>query len=266
VTRGWRVAADLGNSALKLFAVDATPSTERNLQRVSLAEIDWPDAIADALRAFGVPKNAPALWSIASVNRPASDRMKAWLHRHRRHDQIRMVTWEDIDLEIDVQYPERVGIDRLVASWAGFLYAKRAPVIVVDAGSAMTVDLVDQRGVFRGGAILPGLRLQIRSLAAGTDALTEIELGPPLPAPITAGKNTEQAIRFGVHAAAAGGIEFLQSQYRKMVTSVPRLIVTGGDAGHLAAILPNAEIVPNLILQGLLQLASQEPVRPEGLQ
>lgn len=275
----WRVVADLGNSALKIFATPESAAAEwiakdwdtANKQAfifsqpISLRESDWPENIPNALRVFDDLAETPAQWTVASVNRPAFDQLKSWLHRHRAKDRLNLVTWRDIPLKLDVEHPQCVGIDRLVAGWAARSFAISSarinaqvpPVVVVDAGSAMTVDLVDSSGVFRGGAIYPGLRLQILSLSHGTDALTEIELGPPLNERLVAGRNTEQAIRLGVSAAAAGGIRLLFGAYQIQLSRTPRLILTGGDATYLSPHLPNAEVVPNLILGGLLRLSPQ---------
>lgn len=81
---------------------------------------------------------------------------------------------------------ETLGADRLcnaAAAWAASL----APALVIDAGTAVTVDLVDAGGVYRGGAILPGQSLTLRALGAGAEQLFEARPDwPPSPGDATA--------------------------------------------------------------------------------
>ncbi len=77
-----------------------------------------------------------------------------------------------IPMPLRVLHPERVGSDRLLAAWtARELFG--APVIVVDIGTATTIDVVDDEGAFVGGAIMPGPELAMRSLARGHGTAAE---------------------------------------------------------------------------------------------
>ncbi len=253
----WRVLADLGNSTLKLSAIDAaSQAQEFSLHRINLLDHDWPEQIMPSFERFGLLASSPAIWSIASVNRPAYDRLHAWVNRHRRSDRLFVMTHRDLPLQCDVVEVQRVGIDRLIAAWAARELVHQDGVVVVDAGSAMTVDLIDDQGVFRGGAIMAGLRLQIRALATGTDALTEVDLQGPLPSPLAPGRKTHDAIRVGISAAAAGGVRFLVEQYHALVGTPLRLVITGGDAPYLMPHLGSTAVhVPDLILRGLWHLS-----------
>ena len=83
----------------------------------------------------------------------------------------------ELPLRVELEKPDHVGIDRLLDAVA--VNSRRAPgvpAVIIDAGSAVTVDLVDGAGAFRGGAILPGLRLMAKSLHDYTALLPLIEL------------------------------------------------------------------------------------------
>ena len=120
-------------------------------------------------------------------------------------------------------------------------------MIVVQAGTALTVDWVDAHGRFQGGSILPGAGLALQYLAAGTDQLPwlptdSIDRLPRLP-----GKNTEEAIAAGVHASLVGGVRYLVERYRREFggsSQIP-VVISGGDGGlvpeHIATPATYAE-------------------------
>ena len=86
------------------------------------------------------------------------------------------LTYRDVPLTIRVEEPARVGIDRLLAALAADRLRQRdRAAIVVDLGTAITVDLVEADGAFAGGAILPGIATSARALAEQTDALPQVD-------------------------------------------------------------------------------------------
>jgi type III pantothenate kinase len=144
--------------------------------------------------------------------------------------QVKLITLSDIPL-LDL-YPT-LGIDRALATFgAGNIYGY--PILVIDGGTALTITGVDDRHRLFGGAILPGLRLQIRSLSIGTAALPEIEL--PRHLPPRWHHHTPGAIASGIlHTVSAGLHEFIQDWQQLFPTS--QIILTGGDGELLAGYL-----------------------------
>ena len=122
-----------------------------------------------------------------------------------------------------VARPERAGVDRRVQILGAAALA-RGPVVVVSCGTALTVDLGDAEGALLGGAILPGLTLGMRALAAGTARLPVIDLAGAvaMPAP-----DTETAIRTGILLGAAGAVSRL---LEAAGTPDAALFLTGQDA------------------------------------
>lgn len=145
-----------------------------------------------------------------------------------------------------VTHPERAGMDRRVQALAARHLAEGAAAIV-SCGTAVTVDLVDAQGALVGGAILPGLTLGMKALAAGTARLPEVDLRGPVPMPAL---DTESAIRTGVVLGAAGAVGRLLD-----AAAAPRslpLFVTGADAALLAPHLDRAHrLHPGLGLLGV---------------
>ena len=124
-----------------------------------------------------------------------------------------------------------------------------APAIVMDLGTATTITVVDKDGVFRGGAILPGVKLGVRALAAGTSLLPEISITPPQKAIST---NTVDCMRsgavFGTAAILDGMIERMEAELGYPCN----LVATGGLASSITPYC-RREIVcdDDLLLKGL---------------
>lgn len=149
---------------------------------------------------------------------------------------------------IQLAYPDpaRYGVDR----WLTLIAVRhwRQSVVVVDAGTALTIDALDASGQHRGGYIVPGLALMRRALVSDTFALPAVAASQSK-AP---GHNTVDAIANGAvltlsAAVSAACIEFALSPYR--------LVWTGGDAPLLAGqVEPAGELMPDLVIDGMKQL------------
>jgi type III pantothenate kinase len=158
--------------------------------------------------------------------------------------------------------PETItGVDRLLNAAAAFDVLKQA-CIVVDAGTAVTVDFVDGEGTFHGGAIAPGGRMQLRSLHDCTSALPEIEFHAPEDEPF--GRSTGQAMLQGVYHGIRGLVWRLVEQYASAYGAFPPVVATGGDAEML---FKDDEIVdriiPDLTLMGIAAAARHALARED---
>jgi type III pantothenate kinase len=134
-----------------------------------------------------------------------------------------------------------------------------SPVIVVDCGTAVTIDLVNERGVFVGGVIMPGLNTAYQSLKADTDAVEEISDAGTITSVSTL--STEEAVQAGVLFGLAGGIERVIREHGlsdEMDDMAASVFITGGDAGKLAPYLTiPVSLQADLVLQGLCVFADK---------
>ena len=158
-------------------------------------------------------------------------------------------TW-DWGLQIDYDDPARIGVDRLAAASAAHRATPAGQaVVVVDAGTALTVDAIDAQGTFRGGVIAPGLRLGLNALSAGTSFLPQVELAATTP---LLGKNTADGLRSGALHGSAALIEGLCTRMAATLDTPVAIFLTGGDGPllypHITAIHTRD---PNLVLRGL---------------
>ncbi len=150
--------------------------------------------------------------------------------------------------------PRRLGADR----WAALVGARArtdSACLVVDAGSAITVDAMAGGGRHLGGYILPGIELMVGSLWAGTGDLARFSAASAAAAAGTAFPvDTRPAIEEAALLAAAG---LVAEAARRMPGGAPsKRFLTGGAAEALAPLLEPVERVPDLVLEGLAQLAA----------
>jgi type III pantothenate kinase len=221
---------------------------------VGNSRIKWGLCTADELVGIAsLPLDSPAAWDeqfarwecsriaacvVAGVNPDATRRLLEWLTA-RGEQAVHIVTNKLLPLRVQVDFPEQVGVDRLLNAVA-FNHAREENEagIIVDAGSAVTVDLVDEVGIFRGGAIFPGLRLMAQALRTYTAKLPMVHWDePPGSMP---GPNTSAAIACGIHAAVVGGILRLVDQLTAATSKPPSCWLTGGDGSLLRDFLPDS--------------------------
>lgn len=158
-------------------------------------------------------------------------------------------------LPLDYETPHTLGADR----WVGALAAHRqfGRSIVVDCGSATTVNLVDSDGTFRGGAIAPGLGALLAGLAATTPALPvpDLEAEPVVPP-----RATQAAVDAGVLLGYRGLVERLVADTIRAGRGPATVVVTGGNAVRLLrGSRLRAQHVPDLVHRGLQLLAERGP-------
>jgi type III pantothenate kinase len=152
-------------------------------------------------------------------------------------------------------YTSILGIDRWAALVAAWKHSKHA-VVVVNAGTAITIDCLGKDGAFIGGTIMPGLYLMRETLRRNA-AQIKVDEGEMKDFPT----NTQDAVAAGSLNAAAGAIHLMLKRLEKHSGWLPKLIISGGDAHKVAQALNlNAKqviIIENLVLQGLVLLENE---------
>ncbi len=224
---------------------------DQSLQTSDHLENTTVDALANAIdRHWQAMEDSDAMVVMASVNEkiggPLELRLAELLgtdiHRMRRDLAIPIGTCVDDDA--------KVGEDRLLAAAAAFDGLKQA-VVVIDAGTAITVDFVDGEGTFHGGAIAPGGALQLKSLHEHTSLLPRVAFAQP-EASETFGRNTASAMLLGVYEGIRGMAQRLVERYAENYGAFPMVVATGGDADTLFKGNDLVDrVVPDLVLLGI---------------
>lgn len=193
---------------------------------------------------------------VASVNHPVADALQGEI-RAMGLEVYRLQRDIPIQLMHSLDDDSTVGQDRLLNAIGAFARARQA-CVVIDAGTAITVDFVDGEGTFHGGAIAPGVEMMLRAMHEQTAALPSIRFSPPDPARGPFGKDTEHAMQIGVVSAARGLAHLLIDKYAEFYSAYPRVIATGGDARALFDHDELVEvIVPDLTLLGLAEVCTK---------
>lgn len=277
------IAADVGNSAIKLgwFQVSSggsRPDRDLNGQlseaaiAVANRESMYSPAKADSPARLPAPwvariPSTAQHWYAASVHGPLERELASWIHRHRPQDHYLLLRYQHFPLKLDVRFPQGVGTDRLAAAVAvNALRAPSRPAIVIDVGTAVTIDAVATDGLFLGGVILPGVEAAAAALATTTDALPRIqplELSSP---PVTIGKSTVEAMHSGIVRGTVGAIREHVSRMTAALSAPPEIYCTGRAGRCLVGQLGREfRFHPNLVLRGIaLAGLQQKPSTEHG--
>jgi type III pantothenate kinase len=220
---------------------------------------DWAGAIAQAWEHVASREDAAVVG--ASVNPTIMESLEHAIVQATG----KPVEWvgREIDLPIKVMTdePRETGVDRILNIAAAYEQMGKA-CVVVDAGSAITIDCCDDTGAFLGGAILPGVEMQLDALHQRTAKLPRVKFEHPKG---SIGQNTQQAILHGVYHGIRGTVKELVEQYAMQLGTWPDIICTGGDA---AVLFEGWELIhaisPDLTLYGIALAFTNHHIKHDG--
>jgi type III pantothenate kinase len=257
------LAIDVGNTRIKFGRVEF-PAKARDLPRCLWAAAIAHDesACRDILQSLLIATDVPPLPGAVAGVHPRGVQMvlDVW-PRECWSEPLVLSDATFLPIAMRVEEPARVGIDRVLNAVAVNLVRPAGrPAIIVDSGTATTVDAVSADGGFEGGAILPGVELAARALADYTARLPRLahsELVEAEYEPI--GRNTRTAIRTGITWGQIGAVRELVKRIGDALAAdspvEPVVFLTGGGAPLLAPYFPQARVERHLALQGLAAVA-----------
>ncbi|MHC5024689.1 MAG: type III pantothenate kinase [Planctomycetota bacterium] len=252
------IAIEIGNSRIHLGQfLDGKLQQSSGFDHEETTEIvqmvvGWWTAVA------GRPQAAILL---ASVHEEMATRLASAISGQLSVEIYRV--GDDLPVPIGRQLsPETItGVDRLLNAAAAYDRLQQA-CIVVDAGTAVTVDFIDGEGTFHGGAIAPGAAMQLQALHEHTASLPELRAAAPDDEAF--GRSTAQAMLHGVFHGIRGLVWKLVEIYAERYGAYPQVIATGGDAELLFADDALVDrIVPELTLLGIAVAARHALVADE---
>jgi len=240
-----RLLVDAGNSRLKWRLDEGGLVVEQGVGRLDDADL------VPGLNAKPADITAVAVSTVSAENRRLA--LQTYLE-HRTAAPVRFYWAEPERGDLVNAYNDypKMGADRwhaMYGAWAHF----RQGVAVVDAGSAVTVDYVDSSGQHLGGFILPGLQMMLRSLK--NDA-ARIGFDPDQVLETSPGQSTGECVNHGLAWLSAAMVERVQSDVKKF--GLEHILVTGGDADRLLGLGLLAEFRPQLVLDGLALIDSED--------
>ena len=246
------IAIDIGNTNINIALF-----LEGKEQSIESIPGDCKTKLADCLKSFWqkIPvletskeKKRNGVIVVSSVKPHWTAAVKK-IAKDSLGEKIRLIG-KDIPLPITswVDEPDKVGTDRLISAAAAYAVVETA-VVVIDFGTALTIDLVDENGIFQGGVICPGFDISAAALNANTAQLPKIKVTRPS-APY--GKNTNDAINCGLYYSAVGTLQEVIRRYAEKLGQWPQTVITGRAA---KIIKDDCEFidswVPNLVVKGI---------------
>jgi type III pantothenate kinase len=278
------LAIEVGSSRVKLGYFPAagacasdTPAGNLPIAAPPLrepSEVFWIDHRRDERQWLGEVEShlrelSPASQTVcvvADVHRAVASTLQERLLA--KHDWARVVTLshDDISIKTDVKEQRRVGMDRLLNALA--VNRVRRPdrsAIVVDIGTAMTVNFISTDGVFQGGAILAGPVTSLAALHHATASLPLLDSEVLESRPPVIGKCTEEAMTAGAFWGAVGAARGLIERIAETCDRPPDVFLTGGASRGVAPFIGMesrpARHLPHLVLSGI-RLAAEQVLTP----
>ena len=151
------------------------------------------------------------------------------------------------------RHPRQVGQDRLVGAYAALSEFKR-DCIVVDLGTAITIDVVTKAGEYLGGVIAPGLDISLEALASRTALLPKVELKQP---PELLGRDTANSIRSGILYGCVALCDGLVAGLKRRYAPNAVVVATGGASSLVTRHTRTIDhLRPHLVLEGLYRLTT----------
>ena len=238
-----KLLLDIGNT--HIHAALATSSRVQRPVHLEVSEIQSLAELAADQRVTEV-----ALCSVA----PRTEKRVVKILNQQGHVPVKL-THKNCGVSVDYPKPESIGPDRLANARAG-LDEFGGPLVVVDFGTAVTFDIVDASGCYRGGVIAPGLSAMTDYLHEKTALLPAIQIKTPKRA---IGRNTVEAMQIGAVHGYAGLIERVLSGIRaELGVRQLKAVATGGCARIMTTHCESIDVVrPRLTLDGL-RLASND--------
>ena len=248
------VVVDVGNTRIKWGLCAAEPGGDI-LRIASLG--DDPDEWDRQLAQWPLTGNT---WVLAGVQPQRGQKLTEWLAARGQYVVV-LAGAAKLPLAVGLEHPDRAGIDRLLNAVAA--KSKLSPgqgAVLIDAGSAVTADWLDESHTFQGGCIFPGLDLMAEALHRYTALLPRVSVSSPIPT--LPGKSTTPAMQVGLFLAVSGGIREAVRLYGEMATTPPQVFFTGGQAPLLAEAMrmPSSwTLWPEQTLVGILRAAEALP-------
>lgn len=232
------ILVEIGNTSIK--AVRERSGNRKPLFKVSTNNIE------DLRRQLSVLMDGETML-LSSVRKDLTSVIREYAERLRvyviQYDQLGKIS-------LDYETPETLGIDRVLAC-AGGVHKTGTDVIVVDAGTACTVDFMTDDYSFKGGVILPGLPMLRHSMKALTPELPGIGQGLPDHYP---GRSTREAIEIGLNGGFIHAISRFIEQYKDRFDGSD-VLITGGDGPFVQEKLEgsfDSRFFDNLVFDGML--------------
>ncbi|TGE14896.1 type III pantothenate kinase [Hymenobacter elongatus] len=234
------LALDIGNTAVKYGCFEGDLLFET-------AVVDSVAAVPELLE-----KLQPAHVIVSSVAEDTTAVVAQWQSQVSGRVLAFQPATTKLPIENAYATPHTLGADRLAAAVGAAWFWPGHDTLIIDAGTAIKCDWVEQGRTFRGGSIAPGLRMRFEALHTFTGRLPLVAMPAETAAPVPlTGDDTQAAIRSGVLNGAVAEVNGIIEAYRAQKQDL-QIVLAGGDAGFFQPRLKGRIfVIPELVLIGL---------------
>lgn len=244
------LAIDMGNTNIVIGCIEdeKTYFVERMSTELSKTELEYAVSIKTVLELYNIkPENLEGI-IISSVVPPLVNTLKRACKKVLNMDAYVVGPGIKTGLNILMDNPAQVGSDMIVSAVAG-LKEYGAPFIFIDMGTATTISVVDKKGNYVGGAILPGMNTALNALVSDTAQLPKISMEAPRN---VIGKNTIDCMKSGMIMGNASCIDGMVERIMEQLGYETKILATGGLANLVVPYCKHEIIIDDaLLLKGL---------------
>lgn len=227
---------DVGNTRIKTAVFDDS----KMIHNESLTNDSFVSEAKKIIKKYKC--TSAIISSVGSVNKSQIDELRA---------EINLI---ELDYNTKVPFvnkyatPKTLGVDRIALVSSAIATYPNKNVLIIDTGTCITYDFVNNEGNYYGGAISPGLQMRYKALNVFTEKLPLLEPSEKFE---LLGNSTETSIHSGIINGVINEIDGIIKQYRKKNTDLT-VVLTGGDVNFLSNRLKNSIFAnPNFLLEGL---------------
>ena len=246
------LAIDIGNTNITMGCIrnDEILFTARIATDRNRTSDQYGVEIKNMLEVFGVRTDDISDCIISSVVPPVFNSVKTGVVKVIKKQPMVVGTGLRTGLNIQVATPSQVGSDRIVIAVAA-LAEYKAPLILMDLGTATTIEVVEKENVYAGGVIIPGVRTSLDALISKAAQLPGISLEQPKQ---VIGKNTVDCIRSGMMYGTAAMIDGMIDRMEEELGHSATLIATGGLAQFITPLCKRSIILDKDLLMKCLKI------------
>lgn len=244
------LAIDIGNTHIVIgcFREDKLVFEARIATDKARTSDQYGVEIKNMLEAYGIGIEEIGDCIICSVVPPVFNAVRSGVIKITGKQPLVVGKGLKTGLDIRMDVPSQVGSDRIVIAVAA-LARYEPPLILIDMGTATTLEVIEPKNLYLGGVILPGARVSLEALTARTAQLPGINLDTP---GNIIGKNTVDCMRSGIMYGTAAMLDGLLDRMEKELGHPSKVIATGGVAPYMVSLCRHHIAVErDLLLQGL---------------
>ena len=247
------LAIDMGNTNIVIGGIDdeKTYVVERVTTNHGKTDVEYAVNIKSILEIHNISVSAISGAILSSVVPPLNSTILSAVKKICGFESMLVGSGMKTGLNIIMDNPKTVGSDMIVDAVAA-IREYPCPIIIIDMGTATTMSVVDCKGNYIGGVILPGLKVSLDSLSGKAAQLPYISLGMP---DKVIGKNTIDCMRSGIMYGSAAMLDGIIDLMEQELKATPSLVATGGLAKIVTPLCRHSiSYEDDLLLKGLLIL------------